>query len=393
MPMGDPPTNLAAGVDGATVNLSWDAPASGSPDSYYVLRNGKLIGQPTGTTFDDEIEFPGTYTYVVKAYYVPNGLSMGSNEIDVEVEGGVERSTVLLEIATGTWCFYCPGSSWGADDLVEAGYDVSVIEFHIGDDYQNDYSVSRDSYYGVGGYPTAYFDGVLKYEGGSNTESMFNQYLPLYENRADLPSVFDVELDAEVDSRGYTFDVNISLEQLWTYETTDMVLQVALTESHIPEVWYTLDEVNFVLREMYPDENGTAITMQDIGDTQDINFQVEVPEAYDITNCELVTFMQDNTTGEVMNASNVHLGQIVGVAEQGDLYSRIYPNPATDQVSIESESKLKNISIFSLNGQKVYEMALDQNNVDLNIDFLETGMYMIRLDTEKGSKVEKLSIR
>jgi hypothetical protein len=393
MPLGEAPTNLAAEVDGSTVTLSWDAPANDTPEGYFVYSNGQLIGEAEGTTYNVEIEFPGNYTYSVKAYYVPNGLSMATNEVDVEVEGGTDRSKVLLEIATGTWCFYCPGSAWGADELYEGGYDVAVIEFHIGDDYQNDYSVSRDSYYGVAGYPTAYFDGILKYEGGSNTESMFDQYLPLYENRADIPSVFDVEIDAELDARGYSFDVNIDMEQLWNYETDNLVVHVALTESHIPEVWYTLEEVNFVLREMYPDESGTAVTMEEIDDTQSMNFTVEVPDTYNIDHCELVTFIQDNTTKEVVNASSVHLGQVVGIAEQGDSYTRMYPNPAIDRVTIEAQSKLKNISIFSLNGQKVYEIAMDQNRTDLNVNFLESGLYMIRIETENGTKVEKLNIR
>lgn len=393
MPLLEAPANLEANVDGSTVALTWDAPANDTPDSYYVFRNGKLLGETADNFFDDEIEFPGTYTYTVKAYYIPNGLSQATNEIDVEVEGGTERSKVLLEIATGTWCQYCPGSAMGADDLVEGGYEVSVMEFHIGDDYQNDYSVSRDSYYSVAGYPTSVFDGIDVYVGGSQTQSLFDVYLPIYEDRVETPSLYDLEMDAAMDVRGYSFDVNISSEQLWTYESSDMVLQLALTESHIPESWFGLDEINFVLREMYPNENGTPITMENIGDTQDFNFTVEVPDTYDIDNCELIAFIQDNDTKEVLNAYSVDLGQIVGIAEMGDQYSRIYPNPAVDRLTIESESKLKNISIFSLNGQKVYEMALDQNNIDLNIDFLETGMYMIRLDTEKGSKVEKLSVR
>jgi hypothetical protein len=84
---------------------------------------------------------------------------------------------------------------------------------------------------------------------------------------------------------------------------------------------------------------------------------------------------------------------VVGIAEQGDQYTRMYPNPAIDRVTIEAQSKLKNISIFSLNGQKVYEIAMDQNRTDLNVNFLESGLYMIRIETENGTKVEKLNIR
>lgn len=394
MPLGDAPTDLAAQINVNFVNLTWDAPATGTPLEYYVFRSNELLGTTTALTFQNIIKFPGTYTYYVKAFYEPNGLSSSSNAVDAVVEGGTERSTVLYEVATGTWCFYCPGSAMGVDEMVENGHDVSIIEYHIGDDNQNEFAVDRDAYYGVTGYPSTYVDGVTEFVGGSNTESLYDTYLPAYENRIDVPSIFGIDVDVTYNpSRDYSFSVNVSTEQMWSYEENDVVLQVALTESHIAESWYDLDEVNFVLREMYPSAFGTSIPIGEIGNIQEFSFDIDVPAEYMIENCELVFFIQDNDTREVMNATTENLGQIVGVSEVGELYSRVYPNPATDQVSIESEGVLKNISIFSLNGQKVYEVVLDQKNVILNIDFLETGMYMIRLETEKGSKVEKLNVR
>jgi len=398
MPLGDPPQNLTADVSGDMVDLEWEAPASGSPVEYYVYRNYDLLGITTEMTFSDVIEFPGTYTYAVKAYYVLNGLSAFSNEMMTEVEGGVDRTTVLFEIATGTWCFYCPGSAMGADEMVENGLDVSIIEYHIGDDYENDYSVDRDAYYSVPGYPTTRIDGSIEYVGGSNTESLYDTYLGYYNTEVAVPSIFSLEVEATaVAGETYMFNVNVMSEQLWSYTAGDLRLQVAVTESHIPDNWqdptWGMTEVNFVLREMYPNAFGTALTMENVGDMDEIPLEVEVSDSYMIENCELVVFIQDANTKEVMNSYSVNLGQVVGVAEMGEQYSRIYPNPATDKVSIESESTLKNISIFNINGQKVYEMALDQNNVDLNVDQLETGIYMIRLETESGSKVEKLNIR
>lgn len=392
MPLLDPPSNLTATVDGNMVDLEWDAPTR-ALDSYYVYRNNLLLGTTEETTFSDEIAFPGDYTYAVKAYYIPNGLSDFSNEVDVMVEGGVERAKVLLEIATGTWCFYCPGSAMGADDLYEGDFDVAVIEFHIGDTWENVYAGDRDAYYGVSGYPTAFFDGIVDVVGGSNTESMFDTYFPVYQTRMGIPSLYDLEVDVIYNRGSYSFTVDVMLEQLWTYSSTDMVLQLALTESHLPEVWYDLDEVNFVLREMYPDAAGTTVTLADIGDTEEFNFEIEVPDTYDIENCQLVVYLQDNDTKEVMNSDMVKLGQVVDIAEVGETYSAMYPNPATDRLTIESESTIKTISIFNLAGQKVYEIAMDQEKVDLNIDFLETGIYMVRLETEIGTKVEKLNVR
>ncbi|MDT8393913.1 MAG: hypothetical protein RQ761_08705 [Bacteroidales bacterium] len=72
----------------------------------------------------------------------------------------INRERVVVEIATGTWCQYCPGAAMGADDLVANGHDVAIIEYHNGDAFANAFSNHRNSYYSVSGYPTAHFDGV-----------------------------------------------------------------------------------------------------------------------------------------------------------------------------------------------------------------------------------------
>ncbi len=47
-------------------------------------------------------------------------------------------------------------------------------------------------------------------------------------------------------------------EYQWT--TDDIVVHAVLTESHIPEDWQgTMNEVNFVCRDMIPDHNGTPL--------------------------------------------------------------------------------------------------------------------------------------
>ncbi len=83
------------------------------------------------------------------------------------------REMVVLEIGTGTWCTYCPGSQMGADDLVENGCSVAVIEYHNGDSFTNNYSNARNTYYGISGFPTAVFDGVQSFVGGDHNLSMY----------------------------------------------------------------------------------------------------------------------------------------------------------------------------------------------------------------------------
>ncbi len=390
MPLGEAPSNLVAQVDLTTVSLSWDAPIDDTPDTYYVFRNDELIAIQPEITMEDILDLPGTYIYRVQAYYSNYGLSQTTNEVEVVVAGGTDRELVLVEIGTGTWCTYCPGAAMGADDLVEEGHPVAVIEYHGGDDYETSESMSRINYYNLGGYPTAWFDGGDEVGGGNHTESMYPAYAPIVDDRAIQPSWFELDLNVEVAAKATDFDVTITATNIYEYSATNMSIFLALTESNIPESWQGMSEVDYAFRDMYPNAGGTPTVFElDIAET--VEYSISVP--YELINCELVAFVQDLDTKEVMQTRKVNLGHVVGVNEEGELFTQVYPNPASGSVNIESASRMKHISIFNLNGQKIYEVSLDQSSVNLNIDFLNQGIYIMEINTDNGRTIEKLNVR
>lgn len=64
----------------------------------------------------------------------------------------------------------------------------------------------------------------------------------------------------------------------------------------------------------------------------------------------------------------------------------IYPNPATSNLTIISDLEINKISVFAMNGQKVMETSENLN--EINIDHLNSGMYLIEIQSETG--IEKL---
>jgi hypothetical protein len=393
MPLGPAPENLTAEVNDLVVTLNWDPPAEGTPDSYYILRDNALVDIVSETTYDDTLELPGVYSYMVKAFYDANGLSAPAGPVDAEIAGGVDRDKVLLEIGTGTWCGFCPGAAMGADDMVEAGLDVAVIEYHNGDPFATPEGNIRLSYYSINSFPTSVFDGIDQFSGGSPNESIYEAYLTHYEPRIATRSVFSLDVNITPTANDREFNVHIAAEQLWDYTSQDIRMHVALTESDIPYNWQGMTELNFVCREMYPDASGDEVTLENMGDTQEFDYVVEIDDDYELENCEFVIFLQDNDTKEVLNASKRSYDDIVGIAETGESYFSMYPNPATEKVSIEAQSTIKHIRIYNISGQKVYERAMEQTSADISIDFLNPGMYLIRLDTEAGTLTKKLSVR
>lgn len=69
----------------------------------------------------------------------------------------------------------------------------------------------------------------------------------------------------------------------------------------------------------------------------------------------------------------------------------VYPNPADDKVAVEAVA-IKNVAIFNMMGQKVYESSVDADFVELNTSELESGVYMIQVQTAEYTTTKRISI-
>lgn len=203
----------------------------------------------------------------------------------------VSRQMVIMEVGTGTWCQYCPGAALGADDLVENGQQVAVVENHNGDSYANQYSNSRNSYYAITGYPTAIFDGLLKHSGGHHTNSLYSTYLPKYNQRMAVLSDYTLSMViTNTSGNSYQADVTIKKENTAT-TATSFKLHFAITQSHISQNWQGQTHLNFVNRKMVPDQNGTAIDMTGI-DEKTVTLTFDMDANWVFEDCEFVSFIQ-----------------------------------------------------------------------------------------------------
>ncbi|MCK4678754.1 MAG: T9SS type A sorting domain-containing protein [Bacteroidales bacterium] len=216
----------------------------------------------------------------------------------------VEREKVVVEIATGAWCGYCPGAAMGADDLAANGHDVAILEYHNGDPFTNIYSNARNAYYGIGGYPTAHFDGVLEVVGGSASQSMYTTYLPKYNQRKVIPSSFTIDLSFE--PNGLTVDATIIIEKVASTTSTNMVLHLAVNESDIEYSWLNQTHMHFVERIMVPDQYGTALDFSG-GNIIEINESFNMDASWVTENCELIAFIQDLDTKEILQGTMVSM--------------------------------------------------------------------------------------
>ena len=275
----------------------------------------------------------------------------------------VEREMVILEIGTGTWCQYCPGAAMGADDLIENGHDVAVVEYHGGDDYENSYSLSRISYYGMTGYPTAKFDGILTVPGGSSTQSLYSSYLPKYNQRKAILSSFTLAVEG-ANSGLELYDINVSIEKVAEYTGDNLVLHAVLTESHIEEFWQGQPELNFVERLMIPNQYGTILDFSQ-SNTLEIPLQFIKAADWNYEHCELVLFVQNKNSKEILQAKKVNILEFVTTNQYDAALINISMLPdAICDGSLEPKITIKNTGIDNLTSVDIeYNVNIGENEI------------------------------
>ena len=77
---------------------------------------------------------------------------------------------------------------------------------------------------------------------------------------------------------------------------------------------------------------------------------------------------------------------------QLDRQFSMYPNPATDNVNIRSESKLQTVSVYNLSGEMVMEIVVEDFGYKLKTSALKPGIYLLRLKAENGTVSKRLVI-
>lgn len=214
---------------------------------------------------------------------------------------GASRKVVVAEKFTATWCQYCPGAARGFEQL-KAEYDSTVvmIAYHQSDDpFTIPEFTNRRTYYTVGGYPAAIFDGVLRKSGGSYDGTMYPDYLPLYTQRAGVAAPLEIHLDMETMNAARITISNHSPE------TVSGTLQVVLVERFIPYAWQNMTALDFVARDMLPGAAGESVTL-DPGQTLITSRSFVLNPTWTRRNCRLVAFVQ-TASREILQGAELAL--------------------------------------------------------------------------------------
>ena len=73
----------------------------------------------------------------------------------------------------------------------------------------------------------------------------------------------------------------------------------------------------------------------------------------------------------------------LAVDENESISLVVYPNPATDRLTIESEEVIRQCEIYDLTGQLVETLGNDSERMEISVEALPAGIYLVRLVTDR----------
>jgi len=306
---------------------------------------------------------------------------------------------IVLEMGTATWCSACPYAVDACDSMENIDCNIALIEYHTNDDYSTEATEKRiQDYYSMYAFPTTYFDGVIMQEGAGPTA--FDMYYSKYSVRKDMKTGVSVEIIPQ-QTKSSKYSVNIKLTKLAPFYNKNTVLHVAVLESHIPEEWQNKDELNDLCRLILPDVYGERI---DLINNNELTFKYNfnTKEEWNTDNMEIIAFIQDNNTHEILNADKADFKDVVGVNENiayNNIKITSYPNPFSNSVTLKvnlvNNTNIA-IDIYDINGKHI--QCLNNSILSKGVhnfnwipkSHTPSGIYFVKVISDNNIVVKKI---
>lgn len=128
--------------------------------------------------------------------------------------------------------------------------------------------------------------------------------------------------------------------------------------------------------------SATALTVS--GNSIDENFNVNIPVGL-AQGDHYLYVRTKNMSGEwsLYERQYFEVNGVLGIEDQTlEIDMKMYPNPVSEYltVNVAKENKINNIRIYDLNGK----LVLQETSGNINMSYLNKGIYLVVLDTKKG---------
>jgi hypothetical protein len=143
----------------------------------------------------------------------------------------------------------------------------------------------------------------------------------------------------------------------------------------------------------------TATVLPDSAATKTVTWSVSDQNIATISSSGLLTAKSNGTvtvTATANDSSNVTgtlaitiSGQLVGISIAKSEFT-IGPNPVTDYLEIIGQKLIKSIVIINTSGQVVLNDKINSNNSRINVSNLQSGLYILRIQTPEGTETRRI---
>lgn len=135
--------------------------------------------------------------------------------------------------------------------------------------------------------------------------------------------------------------------------------------------------------------NGTVAP----GATEDVTLTIDANNltsgAYNAT----LVVRSNDLASEWINVP-VQIGVFVGINENGDKgYVSMYPNPATEGITLSANTNITDVQIYNALGQLVYGLKVNAKTTTIDLSSLQNGVYFVKTNSTLGTVTQKLIIK
>jgi photosystem II stability/assembly factor-like uncharacterized protein len=167
---------------------------------------------------------------------------------------------------------------------------------------------------------------------------------------------------------------------------TNWVKKVSGTLNGLKSVYFPSVSTGYIVG-----DNGTILTTSDSGTDWAIEYSGTGENLHSVCFTDLVTGYAVGDNGIILKTTN---GGGVGINADsfGSKQMKIYPNPASGEITVESSSTSGNtyLSICNVDGRELILRKVTNGYMRIDIRDLPSGIYLIKLRNEKTVEVGKI---
>ncbi len=428
-------------VDIDNVTLSTDAKATRGENElvgFMVYCEDELLTKEPLTGRSFYTEFPGyeEYEYCVRAIYSDNGMSAprcvtvdapmqcdAPKNLYAETtfnEDGQSGVALTWPFHYSDWLYYCNGNP-------STGFSYQDTPFYLGvlfpSEILTDYAGTSLSKINV--YDAQEGDGTVLIYYGSTSRPMFIQHQQNF-RYSGSKEWMEVELTNPIPVTGKDHiwvlvyqkvvaglceDAGNQSNGRWISMNGSEWFDIKALSSAYKYVWALQAFVTSDTETRAIDANRESVldhynvyrgqdleNMSVIEETTEGKFFDVVPEAgvyyYQVT----ATYTEGDDVCESAPANSFREPdndyvkvEVLSIAEDGIDGMVIYPNPTKGNLTIKAEAMTR-ITIMNALGQVVYDNNVATDNEIINMNQYETGVYLVRIATETGVAVKRVSV-